>query len=117
MNCLIDFVSFFIAVIEWSRNQKFELVDMEVQNSSDIMDDDLDDNIYGVDRLVEALHTHLWPNRILKADAANPRVEGEAGVNEVEDQLGNIRLNTGNQDHSNKLLMENVLGSSLILKK
>lgn len=34
--------------------------------TSDSMDNDLEPEKFGIERLIEALHTHTWPNRILK---------------------------------------------------
>lgn len=126
-----DFI-FHYTVLEWSQVNKFELVQMETTSLSD-MDEASENNIYGINRLVEALHTHLWPNRILKGNVtfpwiafntiidslssylftANSRTVGvtsEEDVNKVKDQLGRIRLSMTAHNNSDQLLMESVLG-------
>lgn len=94
-------------VTEWCHVNKFELVDMEASESSD---ENMEGDKYGLERIVEALHTHNWPNRTLKGiPHGRISTSNEPDVSQVEDQLENIRLNpTG--DPTEHMLMNSVLG-------
>ncbi|KAH0548441.1 alpha- and gamma-adaptin-binding protein p34-like [Cotesia glomerata] len=97
-------------VIEWCHIHKFELVEMiNSDATSDSMDNDLEPEKFGIERLIEALHTHTWPNRILKG-IPNGRISTstEPDVNEIKDQLENIQLNASRNGTDN-LLMNSVL--------
>ncbi|XP_015119728.1 alpha- and gamma-adaptin-binding protein p34 [Diachasma alloeum] len=95
---------------EWCHINKFELVDMELPaDSSESMEEGVEQENYGIERIIEALHTHCWPNRELKG-LNNGRIStsNEPDVSDVESQLENIRLHP-NRDPANHLLMESVL--------
>uniref|UniRef100_A0A0C9PLM3 AAGAB_0 protein n=1 Tax=Fopius arisanus TaxID=64838 RepID=A0A0C9PLM3_9HYME len=95
---------------EWCHSHKFELVDMELPaESSENMEEDIEQENNGIERIIEALHTHCWPNRELKG-LNNGRIStsNEPDVSDVESQLENIRLHP-NRDPANHLLMESVL--------
>lgn len=111
---------------------------MEIQGEADNIDDDMEPEKYGIERIIEALHTHTWPNRVLKGiecftingclqsqrvshmsqmlcftGLTNGRISTstEPDVSQIEDQLDSIRLSTqrSNTDH---LMMESLLGIS-----
>ncbi|XP_043274388.1 alpha- and gamma-adaptin-binding protein p34-like [Venturia canescens] len=96
-------------VSEWSRTHNFEMVELERANTFDITDEEIENNVCGMDRIIEALHTHLWPNRILKGNLTNSSIESSPDINNVEDQLGSMRLNSGAQRNSEQSLMESML--------
>ncbi|KAF7991552.1 hypothetical protein HCN44_008923 [Aphidius gifuensis] len=98
-------------VSEWCHVNNFELVDMEASESSDNDNDDdiIEGEKYGLERIIEVLHTHTWPNRSLKGiPHGRISTSNEPDVSQVEDQLENIRLiPTG--DPSQHMLMNSVL--------
>lgn len=57
---------FFIPAIEWCALRKFELIELEHSDPQDIMDLEEDQSKYGIDRIIEALETHMWPNINMK---------------------------------------------------
>ncbi|XP_001600325.1 alpha- and gamma-adaptin-binding protein p34-like [Nasonia vitripennis] len=95
-------------VIEWCALRKFELIELEHSDPQDIMDLEEDQSKYGIDRIIEALETHMWPNINLKDSRKTTIQEPEPEVNEVGDQLENVRINNA-QDISERLQMESVL--------
>lgn len=60
---------------EWCLKRGFELVELypNISNSHDHSDDDSEEEIikekFGVDRVVEALQTHVWSNLVMKNKA------------------------------------------------
>ncbi|XP_034938604.1 alpha- and gamma-adaptin-binding protein p34-like [Chelonus insularis] len=104
-------------VTEWCYTHKFELVDMKVPEATSEMDDDGAHEKYGLERLIEALHTHTWPNRILKG-IPNGRIStsNEPDVNEIKEQLDNIQLNSARDgtDFSlvDRALLDGILGDT-----
>lgn len=51
-------------MIKWCLQKKFELIEL---NKPDIdAEADSEHNKYGIERIIEALHAHMWPNMILK---------------------------------------------------
>ncbi|XP_008550501.1 alpha- and gamma-adaptin-binding protein p34 [Microplitis demolitor] len=97
-------------VTEWCHVNKFELVEMtNPESTPDVMDDDFEQEKFGIERLIEVLHTHTWPNRILKG-IPNGRIStsNEPDVNEIKEQLDNIQLNASRNGTDN-LLMNSVL--------
>ncbi|KAF5302762.1 hypothetical protein FQA39_LY01942 [Lamprigera yunnana] len=69
---------------EWCLRRGFELVELypEIPNSGEDSDDEIIKERFGVDRIIEALQTHVWSNLILKetnvaqAPAQNAEVSG-----------------------------------------
>ncbi|KYN17908.1 PREDICTED: alpha- and gamma-adaptin-binding protein p34-like [Trachymyrmex cornetzi] len=73
-------------VLHWCLHHKFELVELERMGDSEC---DTEGNKYGIERIIEALHAHMWPNIVLKDKSCM----GQAPeVNEIEEQFENIRL-------------------------
>ncbi|XP_063976803.1 alpha- and gamma-adaptin-binding protein p34-like [Diachasmimorpha longicaudata] len=95
---------------EWCHVHKFELVDMELPgDSSESMEEDIQHENHGINRIIEVLHTHCWPNRKLKGlNGGRISASNELDVDDIESQLENIRLQA-NRDPVNNLLMEGVL--------
>lgn len=58
----------FVAANDWCTLRKFEIVELEHSDPSEILDLEMERNKYGVERIVEALEAHTWPNMILKGD-------------------------------------------------
>lgn len=56
-------VSCHISVLNWCLHNKFELVELEQTGDSEC---DAEGNKYGIERIIEALHAHMWPNIVLK---------------------------------------------------
>ena len=46
--------------------QKFELVELNQPDSQEIDDFESGRNAFGIDRIIEALQAHTWPNMKLK---------------------------------------------------
>lgn len=93
-------------VVKWCLHKKFEFIELNRSDEAlDISEADFEHNKYGIDRIIEALHAHMWPNMILKG---KPSTVGEpsSDINEVEEQLENVRLGS---DVSERLRMESVL--------
>ncbi|XP_066583996.1 alpha- and gamma-adaptin-binding protein p34-like [Prorops nasuta] len=88
-------------VMTWCLQRNFELIEMENTEIENNIDHDLECNKYGIDRIVEALHAHMWPNMILKGQ------EHKNDINQVKEQLEQIQLNSNNV--SERLQMESVL--------
>lgn len=53
------------SALEWCHVHKFELIDMGPLESIDLAEE-MEQEKHGIERIIEALHTHSWPNRILK---------------------------------------------------
>lgn len=51
-------------MLNWCLYNKFELVELERTGDSD---SDTEGNKYGIERIIEALHAHTWPNIVLKS--------------------------------------------------
>ncbi|KAK2579696.1 hypothetical protein KPH14_011043 [Odynerus spinipes] len=92
-------------IITWCINKKFELVELQQLDSIENLECDSEDNKYGIERIIEALHAHMWPNMVLKGKSANAG-ETESDVNQVEKQFENIQLTQNTSEH---LHMESVL--------
>ncbi|KZC10765.1 Alpha- and gamma-adaptin-binding protein p34, partial [Dufourea novaeangliae] len=93
-------------VIKWCLQRKFELIELN-RPDSDASESDLEHNKYGIERMVEALHAHMWPNMILKGKPSSAE-EQNSDLNEVEEQFENIKLT---KDSTERLPMENMLDS------
>lgn len=92
-------------VTKWCIQKKFELVEFELPELSETCEDfDPIHNKYGIERITEALHAHMWPNMILKGKPSSG--EEPTDVKEVEKQLDNIRLA---QHPTERLEMESML--------
>lgn len=55
-----------LPVLNWCVQNKFELVELDQTGDSE---SDIEGNKYGIDRIIEALHAHTWPNIVLKGCA------------------------------------------------
>jgi len=53
----------YVSVLHWCLHHKFELVELEQTGNSEC---DTEGNKYGIERIIEALHAHMWPNIVLK---------------------------------------------------
>jgi len=49
--------------LDWCLRNKFELVELQEAGDPEF---DTDGNKYGIERIIEALHAHTWPNIVLK---------------------------------------------------
>ncbi|XP_011499439.1 PREDICTED: alpha- and gamma-adaptin-binding protein p34-like [Ceratosolen solmsi marchali] len=95
-------------VLEWCALRKFELIELEHSDPVEIMELEEDQSKYGIERIVEALETHMWPNINLKNCTRKNTQGSQFEVNEVGDQLENVCLSNA-QDISERLQMESVL--------
>lgn len=86
-------------VLNWCIHNKFEMVELEQTGDSEF---DTEDNKYGIERIIEALHAHTWPNIVLKDKLQEEAPE----VNEIGEQFENMRLT---RDPSERLCMEDML--------
>ncbi|XP_076162936.1 alpha- and gamma-adaptin-binding protein p34 [Ptiloglossa arizonensis] len=91
-------------VIKWCLQKKFELIELN-RPDTDASEADLEHNKYGIERIIEALHAHMWPNMILKGKSSSTE-EQSSDIDEVEEQFENIKLT---QDATERLPMENML--------
>lgn len=91
-------------VTKWCLQNKFELIELN-RPDVDASEADSENNKYGIERIIEALHAHMWPNMILKGKSSNVE-EQTLDMNEVEEQFENIELN---QDSTETLPVENML--------
>lgn len=57
-----------VSVINWCLHKKFELVELEPTGD---LECDTEGNKYGIERIIEALHAHMWPNIVLKGNRSN----------------------------------------------
>lgn len=73
-------------VLNWCLHNKFELVELDQTGDSE---SDTEGNKYGIERIIEALHAHTWPNIVLKNE---PCVDETQEVNEIGEQVENIQL-------------------------
>ncbi|XP_014470478.1 PREDICTED: alpha- and gamma-adaptin-binding protein p34-like [Dinoponera quadriceps] len=90
-------------VLNWCVLNKFELVELEQETIQD-SESDVEGNKYGIERIVEALHAHTWPNIVLKDKPLC--VEEAPDVNEIRELFENIRLTC---DPSERLRMQDML--------
>jgi len=58
----------FVSVLNWCVHNKFELVELE---QTEDLECDTEGNKYGIERIIEALHAHTWPNIVLKGSRSN----------------------------------------------
>ncbi|XP_031827357.1 alpha- and gamma-adaptin-binding protein p34 [Nomia melanderi] len=91
-------------VIKWCLQRKFELIELN-KPDTDASESDVEHNKYGIDRMIEALHAHMWPNMIMKGKPSNTE-EHRPDLNKVEEQFENIKLT---RDSTERLPMENML--------
>ncbi|XP_011878128.1 PREDICTED: alpha- and gamma-adaptin-binding protein p34-like isoform X2 [Vollenhovia emeryi] len=87
-------------VLNWCLHNKFELVELEQTGDTEC---DAEGNKYGIERVIEALHAHMWPNIVLKDKSCTGQM---LKVNEIEEQFENIRLT---RDPSETLRMQDML--------
>ncbi|XP_076753629.1 alpha- and gamma-adaptin-binding protein p34 isoform X1 [Xylocopa sonorina] len=117
-------------VIKWCLQNRFELIELN-RPDIDASEADPENNKYGIERIIEALHAHMWPNMILKGfpdllylnlcyykqcysflmnfNLIGKPSDGEEqspSIDEVEEQFDNIELS---QDSTETLPMENML--------
>lgn len=66
VNCTL----LYIIALEWCALKKFELIELDQSNSNQNMDfeDDDDQSKHGIDRIIECLETHMWPNMSMKGN-------------------------------------------------
>lgn len=120
-------------MLNWCLHNKFELVELDQTGDSE---SDTEGNKYGIERIIEALHAHTWPNMVLKSSVPQifvkqkygcifhlfiqklnklkydmfidkPCIDEALEVNEIEEQFENIRLT---RDPSERLRMQDMLG-------
>ncbi|XP_076240773.1 alpha- and gamma-adaptin-binding protein p34 [Calliopsis andreniformis] len=112
-NCITD-VLIRDKVIKWCLQKKFELI--ELNRPEDASEADSEHNKYGTERIIEALHAHMWPNMTLKVQEiyiidlyfigkSSNTEEQSSDMNSVEEQFENIKLT---QDSTERLPMENI---------
>lgn len=95
-------------VQEWCSQYKFELVDFNRQETAENGDDSDDENEkHGVERIVEALHAHTWPNMDLKGGSTLPE-NACTDITEVDEQMQGVHLN-GIHNVSQGLQLEHML--------
>ncbi|RLU15065.1 hypothetical protein DMN91_012952 [Ooceraea biroi] len=87
-------------LVNWCLCNKFELVELQQTGDSE---SDTEGNKYGIERIVEALHAHIWPNIVLKD---KPGTEETSKLDEIEEQFENIRLT---RDPAERLQMQHML--------
>lgn len=58
----------YISVLNWCLHNKFELVELDQTGDSE---SDTEGNKYGIERIIEALHAHTWPNIVLKSSVSH----------------------------------------------
>nr|XP_033338684.1 alpha- and gamma-adaptin-binding protein p34-like [Megalopta genalis] len=92
-------------VIRWCLKRKFELIEFN-RPEVDTAESDLDHNKHGIERMIEALHAHMWPSMTLKAKPSSTETTN-IDLHKVEEQFKNIKLP---RDSTERLPMENVLG-------
>ena len=91
-------------VIQWCLQKKFELIELN-RSDVDISEADSEHNKHGVERVVEALHAHMWSTMTLKEKPSSAE-EQSSEVKGVEEQFENIKLA---QNSTERLPMENML--------
>lgn len=52
-------------MIKWCLQNRFELIELN-RPDIDASEADSENNKYGIERIIEALHAHMWPNMTLK---------------------------------------------------
>ncbi|XP_076642951.1 alpha- and gamma-adaptin-binding protein p34 [Halictus rubicundus] len=91
-------------VTKWCLKKKFELIELNTPDV-DTAESDLDHNKHGIERIIEALHAHMWPQMRLKGKPSSTE-ETDFDLVQVEEQFENIKLP---QDSKERLPMENML--------
>ncbi|XP_029174233.1 alpha- and gamma-adaptin-binding protein p34-like [Nylanderia fulva] len=91
-------------VLNWCLHNKFELVELDQTGDSE---SDTEGNKYGIERIIEALHAHTWPNIILKN---KPCADETHEVNEIGEQFENIQLT---HDLSERLHVQDIIDGIL----
>ncbi|XP_024938129.1 alpha- and gamma-adaptin-binding protein p34 isoform X1 [Cephus cinctus] len=119
-------------VVEWCTLHKFELVEFGSVDAKEVADQEDENEKHGIDRIIEALHAHAWPNMALKGPYfyysytkkyhchivmkivftdQNPITEkASSDVNNVGEQLGNIRLANADTLHMDSIL-DGIMGA------
>lgn len=93
------------AVTKWCLQNRFELVELNKPEDPD--DLEAENNKYGIDRIVEALHAHVWSNMILKSGTSSEPEKQSVDVNEVGEKFENIVLSQRSTAETSP--MENML--------
>ncbi|KAH0945839.1 hypothetical protein HN011_011509 [Eciton burchellii] len=88
-------------VLNWCLRNKFELVELQETGDPEF---DTDGNKYGIERIIEALHAHTWPNMVLKD---KPGLGDTLKLNEIGEQFENIQLTRN--ERVEKLHMQHML--------
>lgn len=65
---LVKLIILYISVSNWCLHNKFELVELDQTGDSE---SDTEGNKYGIERIIEALHAHTWPNIVLKSSVSH----------------------------------------------
>ncbi|XP_058800624.1 alpha- and gamma-adaptin-binding protein p34-like [Phymastichus coffea] len=90
--------------VEWCAQKKCELIELDAK---EIMELEEDQSKYGIERIIEALETHMWPNINMKDSRKNYQ-QPQSDVNDVGEQLENVQLSSA-QGFADRLQMESVL--------
>ncbi|XP_078050492.1 alpha- and gamma-adaptin-binding protein p34 [Augochlora pura] len=92
-------------VIGWCLKRKFELIEFNRPDVEETAESDLDNNKHGIERIIEALQAHMWPNMTLKAKPSSTEATN-IDLHKLEEQFENINLP---RDSTGKLPVEQVL--------
>ncbi|XP_015172772.1 PREDICTED: alpha- and gamma-adaptin-binding protein p34-like [Polistes dominula] len=87
-------------IITWCINKKFELVELLESDSTENLQYDSEHNTYGIERIIEALHAHIWPNILLKGKPSNVD-EKESNLDQVTNKIENIQLTHNPTEYPN----------------
>lgn len=60
--------TFCFTVVKWCVSKKFELIELLDAESNEIEELKNDHCRFGIDRIIEALEAHMWPNIIMKGN-------------------------------------------------
>ncbi|EFN66220.1 Alpha- and gamma-adaptin-binding protein p34 [Camponotus floridanus] len=94
-------------VLNWCLHNKFELVELDQTGDSE---SDTEGNKYGIERIIEALHAHTWPNIVLKN---KPCVDETLKVNEIKEQFENIRLTNDPEGLHKQNMLDILMGDEM----
>ncbi|XP_014615998.1 PREDICTED: alpha- and gamma-adaptin-binding protein p34-like [Polistes canadensis] len=97
-------------IIAWCISKKFELVELQQLDSIENLEYDFEHNTYGIERIIEALHAHTWPNIVLKGKPSNVD-EKESNLDQVEKKLENIQLTHNPSEYLNvESVLDGIMG-------
>lgn len=80
---------------EWCLKRGFEFVELYPTINNHEQEEDIIEEKFGVDRIIEALHTHTWPNLVMKNKNSNRDCPIKLN-NKSEQSSSNIGLNVDN---------------------